>query len=586
MTDRMLPLDIRARLARLREKRTEILGMPPEKALNAILEAEEPLPLVHSFAEEDFYFLVHDIGPADSLPLLALASGRQWEYLLDLEIWQKDGISQSNLITWLSLLMQADSGRLTAWLRDEKTDLLEYCLHRNVSVIMREHDQDPADFGDEYATFDDVYYFRILDAAGDPEAGGLDEGRRYEFLAAMLAQLAETDFVKYQQILVESTTLLPAETEEELYRWRNIRLAEKGFLPFEEALGVYQPLGRDELAAFRGKPVVKKDRGLIPFSLSPAVLLRGEDPFGRAVRSLKTAAAVEQVQIELAALCNRLMAADQVVARERETLGRMVAKASGYLSLGLQRLMEEEGREATDELAAGLILNHSLTDIFRIGYDRVVKLKDRADKWRKNSWYAGAGLPLSFWGEHRVGVIGGLMIKKPLYFDAFRTGVLYREFQTGNDLRETDAVLREVAALDRLLSLLIPVVPAALAGRGPAWDSLLLTLWAGARLGLAEKAPVPFPRFKLFFQELLPPAGPAADSGGKAKGGTGTRRIPPAMKQAFLVWLGRETGLAEKELLADLGATFDKLFADMENEYAAVAAESLDPRYIHLFLLE
>jgi len=41
-------------------------------------------------------------------------------------------------------------------------------------------------------------------------------------------------------VLLEATHVIPAETEEEELRWRNVRLAEKGFLAFDEAIGIYQ----------------------------------------------------------------------------------------------------------------------------------------------------------------------------------------------------------------------------------------------------------------------------------------------------------------------------------------------------------
>ena len=58
----------------LQEKRQQILALAPREALDRILQDPQQLPLVHSFPEQDLYFLIHDIGPEDALPLLALAS--------------------------------------------------------------------------------------------------------------------------------------------------------------------------------------------------------------------------------------------------------------------------------------------------------------------------------------------------------------------------------------------------------------------------------------------------------------------------------------------------------------------------------
>ena len=61
-------------------------------------------------------------------------------------------------------------------------------------------------------------------------------------------------------------------------------------------------------------------------------------------------------------------------------------------------------------------------------------LKWRAEKWREKSWFENQGLLLGFWSEEWLGVLGGLLIKKPLFFDNYKTGVLYREFVSMEDI--------------------------------------------------------------------------------------------------------------------------------------------------------
>ena len=56
-----------------------------------------------------------------------------------------------------------------------------------------------------------------------------------------------------QHLLLEATSLIPAENEEDVYRLRSVRLAEKGFLPFDEAISVYRPLGAEELLQQKSK---------------------------------------------------------------------------------------------------------------------------------------------------------------------------------------------------------------------------------------------------------------------------------------------------------------------------------------------
>ena len=93
--------------------RRRILAMTPEKALETITEHPMPVSLVQSMAEEDFHLLVHAVGPDDAHPVLALASNRQWEYLLDVETWIKDRMDTHALTLWIKRLLKADPDRLT-----------------------------------------------------------------------------------------------------------------------------------------------------------------------------------------------------------------------------------------------------------------------------------------------------------------------------------------------------------------------------------------------------------------------------------------------------------------------------------------
>ncbi|MFO7862096.1 MAG: DUF6178 family protein, partial [Desulfosalsimonas sp.] len=149
------------RMARLAADKQRILMQPPEKALDEILDHTQATALVHSMAEEDIYFLVHEIGVEDAMELLSLASNRQWEYLLDLEIWNRDRINTQALGHWMSLLSRADPPRFHQWTASEKYDLLEYYLHEALEIRIPEENEDPGDFPDGFFTHDGVFYISI-----------------------------------------------------------------------------------------------------------------------------------------------------------------------------------------------------------------------------------------------------------------------------------------------------------------------------------------------------------------------------------------------------------------------------------------
>ncbi|MCK5417125.1 MAG: hypothetical protein KAI93_01435 [Desulfobacterales bacterium] len=567
------------RVLQLQEKRRKILELPPVKAFDRILDDPQPAALVHSFPEQDFYLLVNEIGPEDSLPLLSLATNKQWEHIVDLETWQKDRLDPKAVTRWLSLLLEADPKRFFRWFLEEKLEFVELYLFRNLEVRIREHDQDPSDFDDDYFTLDNTYYFKFIDIPAETESEKLNDAQRRALLTQITQSLASYDHHAFQGVLLEAAHIIPAETEEDCYRWRSVRLAEKGFLPFDEAVGLYQPIKSEELK--------KKDKKFIPDSLeqisslpvpiAPLRELKEDNHFTRALQKVEPPNVLQQIQTEFANLCNQIVVADQKIIGEREVLQEIVKKASGYVSIGLELMVED--KKVDPARAAVLITRYALQDIFRVGFGRALKLKWRAEKWLSKCWFARAGLRLTFWGEQWLGIVGGLLVKKPLFYDNYKTGVLYREFATLEDIRKIEKIFNQIVGVDDLLALMNIKIDSVSQYGFLTYKNLLLTLWARRyrRLKSTLLKPLTLKQFHPFFKKLLP--------GQVDPGSEPARKIPVEMKASFLNWLAAETGLKDYEITDRLGQTFADLFNEIESEYGRVALEELDPKFVHLFLL-
>jgi hypothetical protein len=206
-----------------------------------------------------------------------------------------------------------------------------------------------------------------------------------------------------------------------------------------------------------------------------------------------------------------------------------------------------------------------------VGYGRALELKWRAEKWRERSWFKKQGLLLSFWGEQWLGILGGLLIKKPLFFDNYKTRGLYREFMCMEDIQATDNILSEIILFDDLFSLMA-INPEPVTDRFLTYKNFILTIWARDYLGLpGDIEPLPIDEFKRLFDDLW------ADNKKPYK-------IKRSMKESFLSWLSDRTGLANYEISRKLGHTLENLFSEIQNEYGKVSRKDLDPRYIDLFL--
>jgi len=569
------------RFRTLRERRQQLMALAPKDAMERILSDPQPLALVHSFPEQDFYFLIHDIGPEDAGPLLSLASNRQWEHLVDLETWQKDQIDSQAVSRWLDLLLEADAPRFVDWFLKEKLEFVEYFLYQNIEVRVREHDQDPSEFGEGFFSLDSTYYIRFIDQSADAAENEITEQQRKKFITRLAEALSDFDHRLYQGVLLEATHVIPAEAQEDCYRWRNVRLAEKGFLPFDEAIGIYQPVKPRDLAEQRAKiiPPAEDPTSLFPVPQYPIRLLGKDDHFSRALTAIESENVVSHIQSEFANLCNQIIVADHKTIRERDQLRDIVKKACGYISIGLERLSKEKIKVDPNR-AAALITKYPLSQIFRVGFGAALKLKWQSEKWLDQCWYARNGLRLTFWGEHWLGVLGGLLLKKPLFYDNYKTGVLYREFESLEDVRTTDHAFSQIKAVDGLLSMMSITIDRPSAYGFLTYKNLILTLWAGHCLQLsAEKLkPIPQDQFKLFFEQLLPEQ--------PADGHNQKRKIPRQMKQNFLDWMAADSGLKDFEITERLGQTLEDLFEEIESELDRVTGKDLDPRYIQLFLLE
>jgi hypothetical protein len=568
------------RRKQLQEKRQQILALPPGKALDRILQDPQPLPLVHSFPEQDLYFLIHDVGPEDALPVLSLASDKQWEHIVDLETWQKDQVDQKAAARWLGLLLDADPDRFIRWFLEQKLEFIEFYLHKNIEVRVMEHDQDPSELEGDFFSLDNSYFIRVLDQSLKEETEQIGDDQRKKFLTKLIKLLADFDHRTYQHVMLEATHVLPAESEEKCYHWRNVRLAEKGFLPFDEAVGIYQPIKPQDIGQYRVDRLADRDdtRSVLPISQYPMQLLKEDNHFTNALATLSESPALPGIQAEFAGLCNRIIVADHKTVRARQELRQIVKKACGFISLGLERLVKDPV-DLDPRQAAELFIKYPLTQIFRVGFGGVLNLKWQAEKWVDQSWFAAAGLRLTFWGEQWLGVLGGLLLKKPLFYDNYQSGVLYREFNRLEEIQETEDIFNQIKVLDDLLSLITPALAHPSSYGFLTYKNMVLTLWARQYLKIPAQPlqAIPLKDFRPFFNDLLP----ARPDSGAGKPHT----VPQVMKNHFLNWLAAETGLKDFEITEGLGRTFENLFTEIESELGRVAARDLDPRYIQMFLL-
>lgn len=413
-----------------------IYPLSGKAALNRILEQERPGDLVRQMPCEDFFWLVKKIGDDDCLPLLAYASEDQWQYILDLESWHKDRLDLERSLQWIQRLQLADSRRLAAWLFGEGQALAYYYFYRIVQVETRIEDE-VYDTSDGFFTFDGLYYVKVR---VEDQKATIEE---------ILRIMASENLEKYQALVLGLSGVLPAELEEDMYRMRNVRLAEHGFLPAEEARWVYAPLDRRHLRSdetARTEKTFFSDEEIHDLApISPLLHAAGQTLLTAATARISDSLNVDRIQVEFAGLCNQICSADGIWDNELDALIKTCRRAAGFLNLALEKLCG-----SNISLAERLIRNNPLVSIFRVGFGFALELKWETERWLQASWFRRQGLDVSFWGDAWGDTLSGLLQDKPRLYANFEGGAEYKEIERLSELEECRRILARVAALDAL----------------------------------------------------------------------------------------------------------------------------------------
>jgi hypothetical protein len=593
---------IEKKINKLKREKNKILSLSPEEAFQEIIDSENSLPLVHLLKEEELHILINEIGAEDCLELLKMASSNQLNYIFDIEIWEKDKINLPASVKWLMHLFQADQARLIKWIfeedPEEKIPFLEYILNKTINVIIREEDEDPSDFEDGFFTFDDAFYiksnmpfsFLNIKKEEDPEIPAEDDvieadinENPQDFFYFFLQKIALYDVQAFRSIIMSQRIVIPSEYEEEALRLKNVRLAEKGFAPYETAIGIYQALNYNDLKKTIKKQIKPKYENFLPSPVFYTDYSNQENLFTKALKNMDISERYN-FQSEFACLCNHIISADQKIIKSRGDLKKIVIKASNYISIGLETAFSHDKnkkKSTIENYAISLMQKYLLENIFRIGSGAVFKLKWKTEKFIKNSWFMKEKLALYFWDEDFTGVIGGVLLTKPLFFDNYENGVLYREFENLEDIDVIDNKINKILCFDTLfkkLNLKSEIEAEAGLNTFITYKNLLLSFWAksffdkdAVQNDTNKLIPLSFKEIKSFFKKLFYEGKP--------------RKVDDNMKNAFLSWASLRSNIDIHIISEKFGAVLEELFIELEDEYKTLEYDKIDPNYLVMFLI-
>jgi hypothetical protein len=319
-----------------------------------------PLPeaLIPRMPPAELVFTAKALGLHDAGWLLEHATEEQLVACLDLDGWSGDLPERGKLDDWLAALAHAGEPTLLRAARALDMELLVLEVRARARVTLKPNGDDSWEPPVGAHTLDGQFYLEPLRDDDD-----------FADLISFLRVLFEHEYWTYYRLLQGAQWELDSDAEEWALRWRDGRLQDLGFPPFEDAKRIYAFVKPDQLGALPKadelRPVGEWDLPVwmpnLPVSRDQELaLFRGLAQLGEDERRARG--------FELMALANRVAMADGLPLGDAESLPTALEKAARVASRGLEHLAQANGVTLPEVLRRS-----ALERLFRVGHQLDVR---------------------------------------------------------------------------------------------------------------------------------------------------------------------------------------------------------------------
>ncbi len=532
-----------------------IRNSPVSEKGDLLIRAHEPARLTRGLSQEELYLITRELDTEERSEILQYATLPQLTFVGDMECWKGDRVESGGFLTWLETLVAAGAEKTMEWIEGIDFETLVACFQSLVQVVKPDWEYASDELlGDrQYFTLDERYHFSVPEQNIDTVKRTLEI--LYENHRGRYAALAES-------LVSENTDLI----EEEAYRLREDRLAERGFPDVETARKVYRRMSVEEFEAFPKKgaaqPVAHESDS------QPGHLVRWnqETLFLDEVLVLlrqDTPGVLESVQEELAWLANKVIAASGLDFSSEASIRRGVERSRQYVNIGLEHLTS-----SNYEAARQLLSERWLEPIFRRAATLIQEARDSVIHLLNTFWEKDCDLMFDSFEGSYANILRGFFEQIPLYYDTRFSDHLYhlRDFKTLDELNRT---VRAVSQLETIHGWLLAEKPKGLRlalnavrafSSGCGFFSLLGTAFARKTLGLTQTlAPLTPRQAKKFYEKVFSVHGARS-------------RISSDIRKGFVYG-----AFSEKEA-ALLLPLWGLIFDEMEAAFDGSAARDLDFR--------
>lgn len=309
--------------------------------------------------------------------LLPHAAPEQLTAIIDLGAWESDRLDVVRVREWLLAIVDTfeaaslPRGALASLVTAMDPELWTFALLPGTAIHELDADDDEAREQairavEHLYTYETPDGFFIVAVPDDPL------GRT---AIRILDALYHDDLALGRDVVVSVRTALHAVLEDDLMRWRNARLADLGFVPWDEAMRLLRPLSREAALARLGEAdrvaPATGPREPVAIPGTAGLLRRVLGRLGADEHGLRTR--------EFLLLVNELSAARRLPPGDPRAQAEAVLQVHATLNLGLEILAAGAPEErALEDFLGERLIALGLRDLFRVGYDPLDKIRAAA----------------------------------------------------------------------------------------------------------------------------------------------------------------------------------------------------------------
>jgi len=531
--------------------RAQLAGPRGYRRIDALLSSDDAAGAIAALSPGEVFELVHEVGFEDAADLIHLATPAQIQGCLDLDGWTKDELDVAPLAPWLNAVMDAGFEKFGEVWGKLDAELRALILQRQVKIYDVNLGEEPPEEneGQIIATVDTFFMIELL---------GDDASQR--LVMRLIDDLYRADADLARHTIMSARSELPAELEEQSYRWRSGRLADMGYVDFYDALDLFRPLEPSQVQIGEGSHdhIIGEDTRL-PVAIAEQVM--GRSFLARALAAISDPEEAERLEAGLMVLVNKVLAAGRAKPGKAEVVQRGALYATATLSLGLETLARGDVARATEALGS-----IAVERMFRVGYTVTQKLARLAQALAPRSITASSPAKE---------LVAALCSPRPLFAgiaDEPPTPGL-RPFESAADLRRAGELLTSLTVRIALVEGLgVDVVAAGQAPEPrPSLDDHVRTALARAVVGGELRGEA------LSQHELT-----ALRDRGMVDG-----VLTPAAREAGLAAIRGRLGAAQLTASGPIVVRLvDGWLADLEAILGTVQDAEIDPRFVEGVLVE